>query len=135
MLTRAAQFIFRRRLRTPENVGDSLISGYSYIGIPAAGVTAKAVTGTRAGNDLANGAAIDTGNLKVFRGRVQQTLYKGTVTVPIVATDAAPGDDGNDLSTRRSVSRLTTLARRCILSHPNRIDRAPLLRFVGEASQ
>ena len=44
-------------------------------------------------------STVSTGTLKVYRGRVQQTLYKGTVTVPIVATDAAPGDDGNDLST------------------------------------
>ena len=40
-----------------------------------------------------------SGTLKVYRGRVEQTLYTGTVTVPVVATDAAPGDDGNDLST------------------------------------
>lgn len=43
--------------------------------------------------------AVNTGTLKVYRGRVQQTMYSGTVTVPVVATDAAPGDDGNDLST------------------------------------
>ena len=86
-----------------EAAPSSLITGtnnsYPYIGIPAAGVTAKAVTGTLAGGDLANGAAIDSGTLRVYRGRVQQTMYSGTVTVPVVATDAAPGDDGNDLST------------------------------------
>ena len=57
----------------------TLISGYPYIGTAVAAKTA--------------------GTLKVFRGRVEQTLYSGTVTVPVVATDAAPGDDGNDLST------------------------------------
>lgn len=57
----------------------TLISGYPYIGAAV--------------------STVSTGTLKVFRGRIQQTLYKGTVTVPVVATDAAPGDDGNDLST------------------------------------
>ena len=57
----------------------SLIDTYPYIG---AAVTAKT-----------------SGTLKVYRGRIEQTLYTGTVTVPVVATDAAPGDDGNDLST------------------------------------
>lgn len=37
--------------------------------------------------------------VRLYRGRVETTMYKGTVTVPVVATDAAPGDDGNDLST------------------------------------
>lgn len=59
----------------------SIISGYPYIGD-------NTVTESTAGHIV-----------KVFTGRIQQTLYKGTVTVPVVATDAAPGDDGNDLST------------------------------------
>ena len=44
-------------------------------------------------------AAVSTGNLFLYSGRSRQTLYTGTVTSPIVPTDAAPGDDGNDLST------------------------------------
>lgn len=57
----------------------SLIDGYPYIGTAI--------------------AAKSSGNVKLFTGRIQETVYTGTVTVPIVATDAAPGDDGNDLST------------------------------------
>ena len=44
-------------------------------------------------------AVQNSGTVKLYRGRVETTHYKGTVTVPVVATDAAPGDDGNDLST------------------------------------
>ena len=66
------------------------ISGYPYDGTLATGVT-----GSGAGGDT----ALAAGTVKLFTGRIQQTIYTGTVTVPIVATDAAPGDDGNDLST------------------------------------
>ena len=55
------------------------IAGYPYIGAAVAKVMA--------------------GTVRLYRGRVETTMYKGTVTVPVVATDAAPGDDGNDLST------------------------------------
>ena len=65
--------------------------------------TASLITGTNNSYPYFGAAYPATratsGTLKLYRGRVQQTLYKGTVTVPIVATDAAPGDDGNDLST------------------------------------
>lgn len=40
-----------------------------------------------------------TGTAQLYRGRSHIKNYTGTVTVPVVATDAAPGDDGNDLST------------------------------------
>ena len=69
------------------------IAGYPYDGTAVQGVTGKTVA---AG---ANTAPLDSGTVKLFTGRIQQTIYTGTVTVPVVATDAAPGDDGNDLST------------------------------------
>ena len=67
---------------SPSPTGSDIVAAYPYVGgaMPASGL-------------------IDDGTLKVFSGRIQQTIYTGTVTVPIVATDAAPGDDGNDLST------------------------------------
>ena len=43
--------------------------------------------------------AVTSGEAALFRGRTQETVFTGTVTAPIVPTDAAPGDDGNDLST------------------------------------
>ena len=44
-------------------------------------------------------SAVSSGEVSLYDGRIQVTTYTGTVTVPIVPTDAAPGDDGNDLST------------------------------------
>ena len=44
-------------------------------------------------------AGVSSGSAQLYNGRVQQQVFTGTVTVPIVPTDAAPGDDGNDLST------------------------------------
>ena len=68
---------------TPDDAAESgavtIRSGFPFIGAPVSDVTA--------------------GDAVLFRGRVQQTIYTGTVTAPIVPTDAAPGDDGNDLST------------------------------------
>ena len=63
----------------------SLIMGYPYIG-------------------AARAKAMQTGNVRLFSGRIQTTEYSGTVTVPVVATDAAPGDDGNDLSHTSQIS-------------------------------
>ena len=57
----------------------SLITGFPYIGAAV--------------------AAVNSGSAVLYNGRVRVTTYTGTVTVPVVPTDAAPGDDGNDLST------------------------------------
>ena len=58
-------------------------------------------TGTRSAFPYVGTAvsAITSDDAQLYRGRAHITTFTGTVTAPIVPTDAAPGDDGNDLST------------------------------------